>query len=272
MIKAGVIGWPIAQSKSPIIHNYWLRQNNIAGQYEKIALAPDDFAKGVADLMAQGYAGVNVTIPHKLAALQIAHHQSARATAIGAANTLVFKDGEIHADNTDGYGFISNIMQTAPDWNAGAGAALILGAGGAARAVINSLLDAGVPEIIIANRTRSKAQMLADHFGPKLLMADWADAPLAAGVINLLVNTSALGMINQPELEFDTQQLRADCLVSDIVYNPLETKLLRNARAHGCQTVDGLGMLLHQAAPGFQAWFGVLPQVDAGLRTHVLNA
>ncbi|MCL4166114.1 UNVERIFIED_CONTAM: hypothetical protein GTU68_037831, partial [Idotea baltica] len=165
MIKAGVIGWPISQSKSPIIHGYWLDKHGINGSYEKIALSVDEFSDGVKQLVADGYAGVNVTAPHKEAALSMADHVSDRAQMIGAANTLVFQNGEIHADNTDGEGFFNNVTQRAPDWNVGAGPALVLGAGGAARAIISALIDAGVPEIILVNRTRTRAENLATHFG-----------------------------------------------------------------------------------------------------------
>jgi shikimate dehydrogenase len=270
MIKAGVIGWPIEQSKSPIIHRHWLDQHGIDGSYEKIALSPDDFESGVRDLVAQGFAGVNVTVPHKEAALALADTVSDRAKAIGAANTLVFRGGKIHADNTDGEGFINNLMQGAPNWNAAAGPALVLGAGGAARAVLSALIAAGVPEIILVNRTRARAENLGHVFGRRVVVADWADAVPASAAVSTVVNTTALGMVGNDPLVFNCAGLQNDTLVTDIVYNPLETQLLADARARGCATVDGLGMLLHQAVPGFEAWFGVRPVVDDILRQKVL--
>lgn len=270
MIKAGVIGWPIEQSKSPIIHQHWLKKYGITGSYEKIGLSPENFESGVMDLEKAGFAGVNVTVPHKIAALELSDEQSERAIAIGAANTLVFKDGKIFADNTDGEGFINNLMAGAPDWNAGSGPALVLGAGGAARAVLHSLLDAGVPEIILANRTEERARELASYFGRKIVVAKWNDIEDIAGAVDTVVNSTSLGMIGQPALGFEGQRLRSEGLVTDLVYNPLETDLLKTGKAKGCATVDGLGMLLHQAVPGFEAWFGARPQVDNELREKVL--
>lgn len=270
MIKAGVIGWPIKHSKSPIIHRHWLLQHQIVGTYDKIAVPSNDLGASLDNLMAQGYAGINVTLPHKMAVLELADYASPAAMAIGAANTVLFKDGKIHADNTDAYGFLKNLMQHAPNWNASAAPALILGAGGAARAVVYGLLDAGAPEVIIANRTYARAQDLAQHFGVKVMAAQWCDIGDVLSVVGTLVNTTSLGMMGQPRLEIDLSHLQNSCLVNDIVYNPLETDLLRHAAQCGCPTVDGLGMLLHQAAPGFKAWFGVKPQVDKDLRDKVL--
>ncbi|GHA48249.1 shikimate dehydrogenase (NADP(+)) [Amylibacter ulvae] len=272
MIKAGVIGWPISQSKSPIIHGYWLDKHGLDGSYEKIALSPDEFSDGIKRLIDDGYAGVNVTVPHKESALAIADNVSDRADNIGAANTLVFQNGKIHADNTDGEGFINNVMQRAPEWNVGAGPALVLGAGGAARAILSALIEAGVPEIILVNRTRSRAENLATHFGRRVVVADWADAAPASVAVSTVVNTTSLGMVGSDPLEFSCANLNPSTLVTDIVYNPLETELLRNAAQQGCATVDGLGMLLHQAVPGFAAWFGVRPVVDETLRQRVLDA
>lgn len=272
MIKAGVIGWPIEHSKSPIIHGHWLETLGIDGSYEKIALSPEDFDSGIRKLMADGFAGVNVTIPHKGAALAIADTRTERAEKIGAANTLVFKDGKIHADNTDGEGFLNNIAQHAANWNAGAGPALVLGAGGAARAILFALLDAGVPEIYLVNRTRSRAEDLANQFGRKIHVANWEDASDIVPSVATVVNTTSLGMVGQSPLMVDVSHARSTTLITDIVYIPLETDLLKNARAAGCQTVDGVGMLLHQAVPGFEAWFGTRPLVDEVLRNKVLAA
>lgn len=268
--KAAVIGWPIGHSKSRLIHGYWLDQNGIKGSYEPIGFSPDDFIMGVHDLASQGYNGCNVTIPHKETALKIADHISERAKAIGAANTLVFKSGKIFADNTDGIGFINNLKQGAPDWNASSGAALVIGAGGAARAIIYALLEEGAPKVIIANRTKEKANTLAAFFGDKVSVISMRDIPHSLKDANTLVNTTSLGMTGQPELKVDISNLPKTALVTDIVYSPLITPLLEQAKELDLQTVDGLGMLLHQAVPGFEAWFGVRPVVDATLRQIVL--
>ena len=270
MIKAGVIGWPIEQSKSPIIHTHWLKVHDIKGSYDRISVSPENFSNKIIELIQKGYAGVNVTIPHKEAALFLADTMTDRAATIGAANTLVFKSGKVHADNTDGEGFINNLMHGAPDWNAGMGPALVMGAGGAARAILSSLIDFGVPEIILINRTRSRAENLANVFGPRVVVADWKEAFLISSNVKILINTTALGMIGKDPLKFDCSRLHHSTLVTDIVYNPLKTELLLNAQARGCVTVDGLGMLLHQAVSGFEAWFGVRPKVDNVLRSKVL--
>ncbi len=268
--KAAVIGWPIKQSKSPLIHGYWIDLYGINGSYEPIALSPDDFKSGIFELMTQGYQGCNVTIPHKEAALNIANSISERAKAIGAANTLVFKDGQIFADNTDGIGFINNLKQGAPNWNAKSGAALVLGAGGAARAIIYALLQEGAPKVIVANRTFEKAKQLAEFFGGKVTAISMNKIPDIFRNTQTLVNTTSLGMIGQPAFVVDLATLPKTALVTDIVYNPLITPMLKQAQGLGLNTVDGLGMLLHQAVPGFEAWFGVRPKVDVALRQIVL--
>ena len=269
-IKAAVIGWPINHSKSPLIHGYWLEKAGILGSYEAIGIAPESFVPGINNLVVQGYAGCNVTIPHKETALKMADSISDRAKAIGAANTLVFKDGAIHADNTDGIGFINNLKQGAPNRRASAGTALVLGAGGAARAIVYALLQEGAPKVIIANRTLEKAKILADFFGDKVSIVPLCDVPNTLSEILTFVNTTALGMTGQPALNIDISSLPKSALVTDIVYNPLMTDLLKQAEHLGLVTVDGLGMLLHQAVPGFEAWFGARPVVDAGLRQTVL--
>ncbi|KAB7614569.1 shikimate dehydrogenase [Amylibacter sp. SFDW26] len=270
--KAGVVGWPIEQSKSPIIHGHWLEQNGISGSYEKIAIEPANFEKDIQSLIADGYRGCNVTIPHKEAALAMADVVSDRAKAIGASNTLVFKDDKIHADNTDGVGFISNLKQLAPKWDAKLGPALVLGAGGAARAIIYSLLQEGAPSVVIANRTQAKAQTLADFFGDHVTAITMDDVGNVLADTQTLVNTTSLGMVGQPDLVLDISALPKTALVTDIVYNPLETDLLKQAKSLGLMTVDGIGMLLHQAVPGFEAWFGTRPTVDDVLREKVLSA
>jgi len=268
--KAAVIGWPIKQSKSPLIHGYWVDQHEINGSYEAIELSPDDFVSGIRELVAQGYRGCNVTIPHKEAVLNLADSISERAKAIGAANTLVFKDGQIIADNTDGIGFINNLKQGAPNWNAASGTAVVLGAGGAARAIVYSLLQEGAPKVIIANRTMGKARHLAEFFGDKVRAIPLDNIAGVLAETQTLVNTTSLGMVGQPQLKIDISSLPKTVLVTDIVYNPLKTKLLEQAENLGLRTIDGLGMLLHQAVPGFEAWFGVRPNVDATLRQIVL--
>ncbi len=270
IIKAAVIGWPINHSKSPLIHGYWLAKAGILGSYEAIGIAPESFNAGISNLVLQGYAGCNVTIPHKETALNKADSVSDRAQAIGAANTLVFKDGKIFADNTDGIGFINNLKQGAPDWRASAGTALVLGAGGAARAIVYALLQDGAPKVLIANRTLEKAKILSDFFGDKVGVVSINEVPDALGEVHTFVNTTALGMTGQPELIIDISSLPKTALVTDIVYNPLTTDLLKQAQGLGLITVDGLGMLLHQAVPGFEAWFGVRPVVDVELRQKVL--
>jgi shikimate dehydrogenase len=268
--KAAVVGWPIKHSKSPLIHGYWIKQFGINGSYTAIGLPPEKFASGIHDLMSKGYRGCNVTIPHKESALTIADFITDRAKAIGAANTLVFEDGKIHADNTDGVGFINNLKQNAPQWAGSNGAALVLGAGGAARAIIYALLKEKVPKVIIVNRTEEKALQLATFFGDKVTTVSIDNSKSILGDIRTLVNTTSLGMVGQPDLEIDISCLPKNALVTDIVYNPLKTNLLSQAQELGLETVDGLGMLLHQAVPGFEAWFGVRPTVDRPLRQIVL--
>ncbi len=268
--KAAVVGWPIKQSKSPLIHGHWIKQLGINGSYEAIGLHPDNFDAGIRELLSKGYRGCNVTIPHKESALAIADFVTDRAKSIGAANTLVFKDGKIYADNTDGVGFINNLKQNAPQWVASKGTALVLGAGGAARAIIYALLQEGTPEVIIANRTKEKAMHLAKFFGDKVTVIPMENVSKVQCDVQTLINTTSLGMIGQPELQINISGLPKTALVTDIVYNPLTTSLLSQAQGLGLETVDGLGMLLHQAVPGFEAWFGKRPAVDDALRQIVL--
>lgn len=265
---AGVIGAPVGHSRSPRLHGTWLRDYGIAGHYVPLHVEPEDLAQVLRIMPTMGFVGANVTIPHKEAALRLADEVSDAAARIGAANTLTFRDGRIQADNTDGYGFMANLRSAAPNWRADAGPALVLGAGGAARAVIVALQDAGVPDIRVTNRTGARAEALAAEFGATVV--DW-DARAAALVdLGLLVNTTALGMAGQAALEMALDGLAQSALVTDIVYTPLETPLLRDARARGNMVVDGLGMLLHQAVPGFERWFGRRPEVTDALRAAVL--
>lgn len=268
---AGVIGHPIAHSKSPRLHGHWLRKYGLPGHYIPMDVKPEDLANVIRTLPKMGFEGVNITIPHKERILEIADLVTDRATLIGAANTLIFrKDGKIHADNTDGYGFIENLRHGAPNWDPKAGPALCLGAGGAARAVVAALLDSGVPSVILSNRTKIRAEKLADEFGKRVSVVDWIKVGNYVEGASTLVNTTSLGMVGKPELRVPLDGLRRDCVVTDIVYTPLETPLLKKAAQMGCVTVDGLGMLLHQAVPGFERWFGKRPEVDDALRQALL--
>jgi shikimate dehydrogenase len=268
--RACVIGWPVAHSRSPVIHRYWLEQYGIDGAYEKEAVKPEDLPGFLEQLGTHGYAGANVTLPHKEAALAAARTADEAATTIGAANTLwLDSDGALHVSNTDAYGFMTNLGAEAPAWKADR-PAMVLGAGGAARAVLYGLLAAGVPKILLANRTKARAATLAAAFGPRVEVIDWAARSTALGGCGLLVNTTSLGMSGQEPLEIELSALQSDAVVADIVYVPLETDLLAAARARGLTCVDGLGMLLHQAVPGFERWFRVRPQVTPELKAHVM--
>ncbi|MFT5065972.1 MAG: shikimate dehydrogenase [Yoonia sp.] len=269
---AGVIGAPIAQSKSPRLHRHWLRRYGLPGDYVPLHVEPENLETVLRSLPKMGFVGANVTIPHKVAVMQIADQISDRATLVGAANTLIFKDdGRVFADNTDGYGFMANLRQHAPDWDPTSGPAAVLGAGGAARAVIVALADAGVTEILLANRTRAKSDALRAEFGARIRVVDWVQAGNMFEDAATVVNTTSLGMVGQPELRVPLDGLQAGTLVTDLVYNPLRTPLLDAAQAAGCVTVDGLGMLLHQGVPGFERWFGIRPEVDDETRRVVLG-
>ena len=269
---AGVIGSPIAHSKSPQIHRHWLNTYGIEGYYIPMDVAAQDLESVVRTLPKMGFVGANVTIPHKEAILSIADLVTDRAILIGAANTLIFrKDGKIHADNTDGYGFLENLKTGAPNWTPKSGPAAVLGAGGAARAVIASLLDAGVPEIMLSNRTRVRAEKLKSDFGSRLRIFDWVQAGNMLDNAALVVNTTSLGMIGKGEMRVPLDGLRKESVVTDLVYAPLKTKLLEAAEEAGCVTVDGLGMLLHQAVPAFERWFGKRPEVDRASRAAALR-
>ena len=269
---AGVIGHPIAHSKSPMLHGYWLKHYGINGHYIPLDVAPEHLEATLRQMPKMGFVGANVTIPHKERALEIADQVTDRATLIGAANTLIFlEDGKILADNTDGYGFIQNLRQNAPDWDPASGPAVVLGAGGAARAVIASLLDVGVPEILLTNRTRTRADQLREDFGARVKVVEWVQAGNVVEDGATLVNTTSLGMTGKPELRVPLDGLRKETLVTDLVYAPLQTDLLNAAKSKGCMTVDGLGMLLHQAVPGFERWFGPRPEVTPELRRVMLQ-
>ena len=270
---AGVIGSPIAHSRSPALHGYWLRRYGIRGHYIPMDIAQADLREALQILPRVGFVGVNVTIPHKETILGLADIVTDRAALIGAANTLIFrKDGRIHADNTDGYGFIANLRQSVPDWAPARGPAAVLGAGGAARAVVAALIEVGVPEIRIANRTRMRAETLRSDFGAKVVVYDWVQAGNMLDDATTVVNTTSLGMTGKPDFRVPLDALNPRALVTDLVYAPLKTHLLSVAEASGCTVVDGLGMLLHQAAPGFERWFGHRPDVDDATRAAVLGS
>ena len=262
---AGVFGHPVTHSRSPRLHGFWLQRYGIDGAYIPLGVAPVGFGAAVRALVDLGFRGANVTIPHKLAAFEICDAVAPFARRAGAVNTLIFRDGRIEGSNTDGFGFLESIREAAPGWRADAGPAVLLGAGGAARAIAAALLDAGTPRVTLVNRTAAKAEALARDLGGPIHVAD--RPPLEDA--GLLVNTTSLGMQGQPGLEVDLAPLPQNAVVADIVYVPLETRLLAAARARGLIAVDGLGMLLHQARPGFEAWFGVAPQVDQALRDVV---
>ncbi len=271
-LLAGVMGWPVAHSRSPLIFAHWFARHNISGAYVRLAVRDQDVGQVLRALPKAGFRGLNVTIPHKLAALELADETSEAARAIGAANTLVFTlDGSIRADNTDAFGFLENLREGASAWKPAAGPALVLGAGGAARAVVHALCSAAVPGIRVANRSRQRARELAAHFGPAVEPVEWAERDAAVAGAALIVNTTSLGMDGQPPLELSLAAAAPAAVVCDIVYAPLVTPLLAAARARGLTAVDGLGMLLHQARPGFRAWFGADPAVDPELRRAVLE-
>ncbi|WP_224824272.1 shikimate dehydrogenase [Cognatishimia sp. MH4019] len=268
---AGVIGDPIAHSRSPQLHGHWLKRYGLPGQYMPLHVTTDTLADTLRLLPKLGFVGLNVTIPHKEAVVGLADIVTDRAALMGAANTLIFrKDGKIHADNTDGYGFLENLRSGAPNWAPSRGPAAVFGAGGASRAVIAALLEAGVPQILLTNRTRQRAEYLQKEFGSKIVVVDWVKAGNILEDAATVVNTTSLGMTGHSELRVPLDGLRSDAVVTDLVYAPLETKLLRDAREMGCVTVDGLGMLLHQATPAFERWFGKRPEVDEELRAAVL--
>ncbi|MFE3835826.1 shikimate dehydrogenase [Pseudogemmobacter sonorensis] len=270
---AAVLGHPVAHSRSPALHGYWLRRYGLQGHYIPMDVAPQDLNQVIAMMPRMGFVGANVTIPHKEAILSIADIVTDRAALIGAANTLIFrKDGKIHADNTDGAGFIANLRQQAPGWNPAAGPAVVLGAGGASRAVVAALIEVGAPEIWLANRSRPRAEALRSDFGAKIVVHEWSTVWQVLDDCATLVNTTSLGMVGKPPLQINMERLGPQTLVTDLVYTPLQTQFLAEARVCGCPTVDGLGMLLHQAAPGFERWFGQKPEVDEATRQAVLTA
>ena len=267
---AGVMGWPVEHSRSPRLHGFWLERYGIDGAYLPLPVRAESFSQALRALAELGFRGVNVTLPHKQAALAACDEVSDEARRIGAVNTIVMTDGRLRGSNSDGFGFLENLAELAPDWRPEQGPVAVLGAGGASRAVVAALLVAGVPELRLINRTKSRAERLAGDLGGTIAICGWEETGLALSGLRLLVNTTSLGMSGQPPLEIDLDPLPRSALVTDIVYQPLETPLLALARARGHAVVDGLGMLLHQARPGFEAWFGRAPEVTPELRDFVL--
>ena len=265
MTAACIIGWPVEHSRSPLIHNYWLKHYGIAGEYRREAVRPEEFRAFAQSLAARGYAGANVTVPHKEAALA-SSEPDARARAVGAANTLWLDGAVLRSTNTDVEGFLNNLATCAPGWDRHLGKAVVLVAGGAARAVVYGLLERGVEHIAVVNRTQRRAEALRERFGARVHAGRWDERNTALADAALVVNTTTLGMAGQPELVLDIGRLPSHAIVADLVYAPLLTPLMQAVRARGHRTADGLGMLMHQAVGGFTLWFGKKPEVTAELR------
>jgi shikimate dehydrogenase len=265
---ACIIGWPVEHSRSPLIHNYWLKHYGIAGDYRREAVPPEQFAEFVKRLGAHGYVGANVTVPHKEAALALSQPDD-RAERVGAANTLWLDDGVLRSTNTDVEGFLDNLDACAPDWDADLSKAVVLGAGGAARAVVYGLVLRGIARITVINRTPNRADALCQRFGERVHPASWEEGNALLANAGLIVNATTLGMEHKPGLAIDIGRLPSHALVADLVYVPLQTPLLAAAKSRGLRTADGLGMLLHQAVRGFTLWFGKKPDVTAELRALV---
>jgi len=260
------MGWPVAHSRSPTLHNYWIQKYGLNGSYVLLPVQPENLQAAITGLPALGFAGCNITIPHKVTAMDLVNDVDANAKRMGAINTIVVQpDGSLKGFNNDGFGYIQSLLDAKPDWRADAGPITVLGAGGAARAVVLSLAERGAKEIRLLNRSEEKAQALATAFGSPVKVLPWAQRHAALADIALLVNTTNQGMHGNPELDLDLSQLPSTALVSDIIYVPLETPLLAAARARGNPTVNGLGMLLNQARPAFKAWFGVMPEITPEL-------
>jgi shikimate dehydrogenase len=272
-IKAGVIGWPIAHSLSPRLYRYWLEKYTISGYYNAIAVEEIAISEILENMAGEGFAGLNVTVPHKQVVMEYLDVLSDRACKIGAVNTItVQKDGMLFGDNTDGFGFLENLRHNYASFNVIAGPCVVIGAGGAARAIVAALVNAGAPIIKVVNRTRSNAEKLAEDIGGPIEVLNWSERHGAMAGANFVTNATTLGMVGKPPLELSLGALPTDALVNDIVYAPLETQLLKNAKDKGNPCVDGIGMLLHQARPGFTSWFGVEPEVTDDLRRYVLAA
>lgn len=274
---AGVLGWPVSHSQSPRLHGFWLDRYGIDGAYVPLPVAPEHFDTAVRSLGHLGFRGANVTVPHKEAAFRLCQETgntlTDRARRVGSVNTLVFgDDGSVSGDTTDGFGFVENVRAGCPEWQANRGPAVVLGAGGAARSVIAAIQDAGCPQVILTNRNQDRAESLAADLGGTITVVGWERRSACLETAAILINTTSLGMTGQPPLDIDLSVLPTTAVVTDIVYAPLETPLLATARRRGNPVVDGLGMLLHQARPGFEAWFGISPDVDSVLREHIISA
>ena len=267
--RAGVAGWPVDHSRSPTIHRYWLKELGISGSYDKFAVRPGDFHDFAARIGKDGFVGANVTVPHKEAAFNACDRQTPVAAALGAVNTLWRQDGCLWGDNTDVAGFLANMDDAAPGWAERAKLAAVIGAGGAARAIVYALISRGFKRVAVVNRTQARAEALAAHFGDSTAPMSWADLATELPEADLLVNASSLGMVGQPPLAVDVSALPKRAVVADAVYVPLRTPLIDAARARGLRVADGLGMLLHQAAPAFARWFGRRPVVTPALRALV---
>ena len=267
---AGIMGWPVAHSRSPALHNHWIKKYGLLGAYVQLPVAPGQLAVALPGLAALGFRGCNITIPYKVDALKLMHELDPVARRMGAINTIVVQaDGSLKGFNNDGFGYIQSLLDATPDWRADAGPVTVLGAGGAARAVVLSLAERGAKEIRLLNRTQDKAQALADEFGGPVKALPWEARHDALEGAALLVNTTSQGMHGQPALELNLRKLPLQALVSDVIYVPLETPLLAAARLRGNPTVNGLGMLLNQARPAFNAWFGVMPEITPELRLAI---
>ena len=272
-IKAGVIGHPIKHSKSPLIHNYWIEKYGFDGDYGTIDIAPENLKDGISQLIDVGYAGFNVTIPHKESIIEYCDEVSHNAQVIGAVNTVTIQDGKLHGQNTDGFGFIHNILGNTADFEFSGKRAVVLGAGGATRAIASALIGEKIEQIILLNRTRERAEKLASDIAfvsDLIVVEDWDNRSSVLEGIDLLVNATSLGMDGQVALDIDLAALPDTALVNDIVYAPLQTQLLKDASSRGLQTVTGIGMLIHQARPAFKSWFGLLPDVTDELNEKVL--
>lgn len=266
----GIMGWPVAHSRSPVLHNYWLQKYGLPGCYVPLPVAPGRVSAALQGLAALGFRGCNVTIPHKVEAMQLMHEVDPLARRMGAINTVVVQaDGSLKGFNHDGFGYIQSLLEAKPDWRADAGPVAVLGAGGAARAIVFSLADRGAPEIRLLNRTPEKSEELAREFGGPVRALPWEARHEALDGVALLVNTTSQGMHGNQALEIDLTRLPLQALVSDAIYVPLETPLLQAARLRGNPTVNGLGMLLNQARPAFHAWFGVMPEITPELRRAI---
>jgi shikimate dehydrogenase len=269
-IKTGLVGHPVSHSKSPIIHNYWIKKYGLKGEYSALDIRPDHFKSSIHQLVKDGYKGVNLTLPYKEEILDLCHSLDKAAQAAGAVNTLVFENGRIHGFNTDTFGFVESITEEHPMFDFTHGPTVLLGAGGAAHAVLQGLLEQGVPEIRILNRTQEKADALAAHY-LNVKSISWNQRADVLGDVNLLVNATSLGLEGKPALDLSLDNLNARALVCDIVYAPLYTNLLKAAQKKGHPVVTGIGMLLHQARPAFRKWYGVMPDLDQELRDRVLS-